>query len=171
MERITYGFYQSEFGEMVLGVSELGLCWLGFSCEAPKEEGYKGGAFDRMKAHMKNCEFVRDDGALKMMGDAVMEAWKKDDFRAIKLDLRGTDFQREVWAELLKIGKGNRVSYMQVAKDIGRPRAIRAVGSAVGANPVSLLVPCHRVVQSSGVLGHYGWGLALKERLLSVEAA
>ena len=88
---------------------------------------------------------------------------------AVPLDLRGTPFQVGVWRELLRIGYGETRSYARVAAAIGRPNAVRAVGLANGANPIPILVPCHRVVGSSGKLTGYGGGLALKERLLILE--
>ena len=85
------------------------------------------------------------------------------------LSPRGTDFQKQVWRELLEIPPGSRVSYNYIATRIGRPKANRAVGSAVGANPIALLIPCHRVVPASGGTGNYRWGSNLKQALLEVE--
>ncbi|MCB1782775.1 MAG: methylated-DNA--[protein]-cysteine S-methyltransferase [Alphaproteobacteria bacterium] len=149
---------------MVLGLSDKGLCWLGFMVK-----GYKGDGLERMRAHLRDVSFIRDDLAVQAMGDAVVQAWESGSVEAVPLDLRGTDFQQRVWQALLKIGRGRRLSYGDVANDIGRAHAARAVGSAVGENPVSLLVPCHRVVRADGSLGNYGWGLALKERILARE--
>lgn len=164
MEKIIYGFYDSPLGEMVLAQSERGLCWLGFMVK-----GYKGDGLARMKVHLKDADFVHDDAAVQGLGDKVIRAWERGTLDGIELDLRGTDFQKKVWDALLKIGRGRRLSYGAVANDIGRGRAARAVGSAVGENPVSLLVPCHRVVRADGALGNYGWGLALKEKILAYE--
>ena len=87
----------------------------------------------------------------------------------LPLDLRGTDFQVAVWNALLAIPYGETRTYQELAREVGRPRAVRAVGAANGANPVSLVVPCHRVVASGGKLGGYGGGLELKARLLAME--
>jgi methylated-DNA-[protein]-cysteine S-methyltransferase len=89
----------------------------------------------------------------------------------VPLDMQGTDFQLRVWNELLKIPYGETRSYAQVAEAIGRPKAVRAVGTANGSNPVAILVPCHRVIGSSGKLTGYGGGLPLKKRLLELEGA
>ena len=89
----------------------------------------------------------------------------------LDLDLRGTPFQRRVWQALLEIPYGETRSYQQLARAIRKPKAVRAVGAANGANPLSLIVPCHRVVQSGGRLGGYGGGLELKARLLAMESA
>jgi methylated-DNA-[protein]-cysteine S-methyltransferase len=89
----------------------------------------------------------------------------------LELDPRGTDFQLRVWNALREIPYGETRSYAQIAKQLGQPRAVRAVGTANGANPLSLVVPCHRVIASGGKLGGYGGGLELKARLLAMERA
>ena len=95
---------------------------------------------------------------------------KRVDFD-LPLDLRGTEFQRAVWAALLEIPYGERRTYADIARRVSRPQAVRAVGAANGANPVSLIVPCHRVIASDGTLGGYGGGLDLKGKLLAMESA
>jgi O-6-methylguanine DNA methyltransferase len=87
----------------------------------------------------------------------------------LALDMRGTPFQKRVWAALVEIPYGETRSYQEIAREVGSPRAVRAVGAANGANPVSLVVPCHRVIASDGTLGGYGGGLELKARLLAME--
>jgi O-6-methylguanine DNA methyltransferase len=89
----------------------------------------------------------------------------------VPLDMQGTDFQLRVWNQLLKIPYGETRSYAQVAEAIGRPKAVRAVGAANGSNPVAIVVPCHRVIGSSGKLTGYGGGLPLKKKLLELEGA
>ena len=164
MEKITYGFFNSPIGEMVIGASEKGLCWLGFMVD-----GYKGDGFTRMKAYFKDAEFVHDNQEISEIGKAIMHAWEKGEEHLIPVDLRGTTFQKSVWQALLDIRRGEVRSYGDVANDIGLPKAARAVGSAVGENPVSLIVPCHRVLQKSGALGNYGWGVDLKRQILQEE--
>lgn len=90
---------------------------------------------------------------------------------SVPLDMQGTDFQLSVWTHLLKIPYGETRSYAQVAEAVGRPKAVRAVGAANGSNPVAIIVPCHRVIGSSGKLTGYGGGLPLKKRLLELEGA
>jgi AraC family transcriptional regulator of adaptative response/methylated-DNA-[protein]-cysteine methyltransferase len=87
----------------------------------------------------------------------------------VPLDIRGTVFQRRVWEELRRIPRGETRTYREIARAIGAPAAVRAVGSACGANPVALVVPCHRAVRTDGGLGGYAWGLPVKERLLETE--
>ena len=87
----------------------------------------------------------------------------------VPIDIRGTVFQRRAWEELRRIPRGETRTYAEIARAIGAPAAVRAVGSACGANPVALVVPCHRAVRSDGGLGGYAWGLPVKERLLEIE--
>ncbi|MGH1456966.1 MAG: methylated-DNA--[protein]-cysteine S-methyltransferase [Alphaproteobacteria bacterium] len=164
MEKITYGFFDTPMGEMVIGSSDKGLCWLGFMVD-----GYKGDGFSRMKAHFKSAEFVRDDNEIADIGFVILNAWEKGEENLIPVDLRGTTFQKSVWQALLDIRRGEVKSYGDVANDLGMPKAARAVGSAVGENPVSLIVPCHRVLQKSGAIGNYGWGVDLKRQILCEE--
>jgi len=85
------------------------------------------------------------------------------------MEIYGTEFHKKVWNALLKIPTGRTKTYSDIAQDIGNPKAVRAVGTAVGTNPISLLIPCHRVVKSDGSLGNYGWGVEIKEMLLNIE--
>jgi AraC family transcriptional regulator of adaptative response/methylated-DNA-[protein]-cysteine methyltransferase len=87
----------------------------------------------------------------------------------VPLDIRGTVFQRRVWEALRRIPRGETRTYGEIAREIGAPAAVRAVGSACGANPVALVVPCHRAVRTDGGLGGYAWGLGVKKRLLEIE--
>mmetsp|Transcript_22595 Transcript_22595/g.27210 ORF Transcript_22595/g.27210 Transcript_22595/m.27210 type:complete len:171 (-) Transcript_22595:303-815(-) len=163
---ITYGIFDTVIGSIVIGQSDKGLCWLGWMTN-----GYKGNGLERMKAHFPKSEFVQDDGKTKPMMNDILDAWEKDDLSSITLDIRGTEFQKSVWDALLQIPKGSTCSYGDIAKAIQKPAASRAVGSAVGENPISLLIPCHRVLQSTGALGNYGWGVEVKEMLLCEENA
>ena len=114
--------------------------------------------------------------AEELTRESVIDAYLSRRFYAtedkdLHLDLRGTDFQRRVWDQLCRIPYGTTCSYQDVARAIGRPSAVRAVGTANGANPLPLIVPCHRVVATGGKLGGYGGGLDLKRRLLAMERA
>jgi AraC family transcriptional regulator of adaptative response/methylated-DNA-[protein]-cysteine methyltransferase len=166
MPKITYGIAQSPFGSaMILGQTPAGaLCWLGFMVR-----GYKGDGEGRMRDHFPGIEFIHDDRAVAGMAKSVLSAWERDAPDDIPLDLSGTLFQKKVWTALLSIPKGTVASYGDIARRIGAPRAARAVGSAVGENPVSLIVPCHRVITSAGTMGNYGWGVPLKEQILKAE--
>ncbi|MEM6811297.1 MAG: methylated-DNA--[protein]-cysteine S-methyltransferase [Pseudomonadota bacterium] len=169
-EKIVYGIHNTRLGDVIIAQSSRGLCWLGFMVS--KEEGaYKGDGFERMKEHFPHSKFYRDDRQTKLMMQNIMKAWDQDTLNELDLDLRGTEFQQSVWKALLNIPKGQVISYGDVANDIGAPKASRAVGTAVGQNPVSLIIPCHRVVQKSGGLGNYGWGVDLKKKILEEEQA
>jgi len=169
-QKIIYGIHATDLGDIVIAQSDKGLCWLGFM--VTKEQGaYKGNGFSRMKDAFEGAHISHDQTKTKKLLYCVMNAWEKDDLRSIALDMRGSDFQLSVWEALLDIPKGQTVSYSDIANDINMPKAARSVGSAIGDNPVSLIVPCHRVIQKSGGLGNYGWGLDLKRKLLALENA
>jgi len=128
------------------------------------------GAEDYLRARFPKAEVTRDDAALKRALDTVREliaGRKVDD--VLPLDLQGTDFQREVWKQLLAIPAGSTRSYLDVAQAIKRPKATRAVARACGANPVAVVVPCHRVVMSDGSIGGYSGLPGVKKALLAAE--
>ena len=116
------------------------------------------------------AQVVRDDAALgDMSASMVALASGAALSHALPLDVRGTAFQQRVWRELQRIPRGETITYAELAARIGSPTAVRAVGTACGANPVALVVPCHRVVRADGTLGGYAWGLDRKVSLLRVE--
>ncbi len=128
------------------------------------------GAEDYLRARFPKAEVTRDDVALKRALDTVHEriAGRKLD-STLTLDLQGTEFQREVWNQLLLIPPGSTRSYLDVAQAIKRPKATRAVAQACGANPVAVVVPCHRVVMSDGSIGGYSGLPGVKKALLAAE--
>jgi AraC family transcriptional regulator of adaptative response/methylated-DNA-[protein]-cysteine methyltransferase len=128
------------------------------------------GAEESLRVRFPKAEIKRDDAALKRTLDAVREriAGRRLD-STLPLDLQGTEFQREVWNELLSIPPGKTRSYLDVAQAIKRPKATRAVAQACGANPVAVVVPCHRVVMSDGSLGGYSGLPGVKKALLAAE--
>jgi AraC family transcriptional regulator, regulatory protein of adaptative response / methylated-DNA-[protein]-cysteine methyltransferase len=130
------------------------------------------GAEESLRARFPKAEITRDDAALKGALDAVqgrITGRKLDSALPLPLDLQGTEFQREVWNELLSIPPGKTRSYLDVAQAIKRPKATRAVAQACGANPVAVVVPCHRVVMSDGSLGGYSGLPGVKKALLAAE--
>lgn len=153
--------YRSPLGTYILGSSKMGVVCV-------KTE-------DRSKAYLSRWE--REGIAIKERGEhnvrlvSQLDAYFAGKLREFKipLDLRGTSFQRRVWDLLCDIPWGETRSYGQIAKALGRPKAARAVGRAVGTNPVSIVVPCHRVIGSDGTLTGYGGGLDRKEALLKLE--
>jgi len=128
------------------------LCFLGFTVNLQEVQSYFKG--ENLREGRAACKPLED----KLRGR-----------HNIELHLKGTPFQQMVWAELKRLQHGVTISYQELATRLGMPRAVRAVASAIGRNPVSILIPCHRVLRSDSSLGGYRWGLPLKEKLLAYE--
>ena len=157
MNQINIRYHKTEIGELVLGSFGGRLCVLGSAGDAT--------------ARALNARFaVQNDDVLERTGRQVDEylGGTRKEFD-IPLLLVGTDFQRSVWNALLRVPYGATASYLQIARAIGREKAVRAVGNACGANHIGIIVPCHRIIGSDGSLVGYGGGLALKRRLLTLE--
>ncbi|MGN6265135.1 MAG: methylated-DNA--[protein]-cysteine S-methyltransferase [Ginsengibacter sp.] len=160
---INYDFFQSPFGKIIIASTDKGICQLSFT---DKEED----AVQALKSKFPNAVFQKKADQLQKNAAAIFFAdW--NNLPLIKLHLRGSEFQLKVWEALLKIPVGKLTTYGKIAKDIKMPAASRAVGTAVGANPVAWLIPCHRVIQSSGIFGGYHWGTARKTAIIGWEAA
>jgi AraC family transcriptional regulator of adaptative response/methylated-DNA-[protein]-cysteine methyltransferase len=164
---IEYGYHPSPLGEILIGQTGAGLCWLGFVVD-----GTRAVPFERMRAHWPKAELKENATGTAPAAEHILAIWsgKGDEKKKLRLYLHGTNFQIQVWQALLKIPTGGVVSYQDVADALGVPKACRAVGSAVGGNPISLLIPCHRVIQKSGIVENYGWGTPRKKILLGLEA-
>ncbi|WP_210009996.1 methylated-DNA--[protein]-cysteine S-methyltransferase [Neorhizobium galegae] len=162
---IRYGFHPSPFGEALVMATDRGLSGLAFA-----DLGQEQAALDDMMRRWPNAEYVADQEMTASYVGRVFDRanWSCD--RPLKVVLIGTDFQVRVWQSLLKIPFGKAVTYSDVANDIGQPTASRAVGAAVGANPISFVVPCHRALGKSGALTGYHWGLTRKRAILGWEA-
>ena len=165
VERIIYGFHTCDLGEISIAQTDKGICWLGFVLEG---QTHKNILAD-LKQRFDGLSFLRSDSVADSLGPSVMRAWEDGRERAIEVDLRGTDFQVDVWKALREIGRGYVCAYSEIAEMINRPKAVRAVGIAIGENPVSIIVPCHRVIKKTGEIGNYGWGVDIKRRLLTKE--
>ena len=151
---ISYHWQDSEFGDMLTLATDRGICGLSFSAEMGRDA-----AFADMARRWPNARFTETDQAhLKALGAET------------KLHLIGAPFQIKVWEALLQIPSGRVSTYGQIAEKIDRPKAARAVGTAIGQNPISWLIPCHRVLRASGEMGGYHWGLPLKRAMLTREA-
>ena len=125
-----------------------------------------------LREEFHSATLVADDAAVRAVAESVVLAASGVALAApLPLDLRGTAFQQRVWRELTRIPRGETITYAELAKRVGSPGAVRAVGSACGANPTALVVPCHRVLRSDGALGGFRWGLARKAKLLAAERA
>lgn len=164
---ISYGYHSSPLGDILIGQTEIGVCWLGFVVDEDRSVPFK-----EMQRHWPKAECVENESATQAASDQILQIWqgKGDQARKLKLDLHGTNFQIQVWRALLKIPAGATVSYQDVADALGAPTASRAVGTAVGYNPISLLIPCHRVIQKSGIVENYMWGSARKKIILGLES-
>jgi AraC family transcriptional regulator of adaptative response/methylated-DNA-[protein]-cysteine methyltransferase len=159
--RFTTG--RSPLGTVLVAATDRGICNVSLR---ESDEGAK----ESLRARFAKAKIEQDDAALKPALDLVLakiEGHKLDD--ALPLDLQGTDFQREVWNQLLAIPAGKTRTYLDVAQAINRPKATRAVAQACGANPVAVVVPCHRVVMSDGSIGGYSGLPGVKRALLAAE--
>ncbi|MCB1592634.1 MAG: methylated-DNA--[protein]-cysteine S-methyltransferase [Alphaproteobacteria bacterium] len=163
---ITYGFYPSVIGEIMIARTERGLCWLGFLLNEDRSI-----PLERAQEHWPAAAFLLDDDAVQKDAEAVMKIWsgQGDKRKTLKLDLYGTNFQIQVWKALMQIPSGTTITYQDIARRVCSQRASRAVGKAVGANPISLLIPCHRVIRSTGIIDNYAWGGARKKLILALE--
>ncbi|MEY3701122.1 MAG: hypothetical protein RI891_414 [Gemmatimonadota bacterium] len=157
---IRYGFHPTPYGEGLIATTEYGICRLTFV------EGGRRATLARVKAEFPEATFVEDVARTTAL---MQQAFDHQRSGALALDLKGTAFQRRVWSELLQVPRGATTTYGGLAARIGAPSASRAVGSAVGANPVCFVVPCHRVVRGDGTLGGYAWGPAMKAAMLADE--
>ncbi|WP_160009013.1 bifunctional helix-turn-helix domain-containing protein/methylated-DNA--[protein]-cysteine S-methyltransferase [Rhizobium sp. 18055] len=163
---IRYGFHPSPFGIALVMVTDRGLAGLAFS-----DIGDETACLEDMTCRWPNAEYVADREATIAYAARIFEPGRWTSDQPLRVVLIGTDFQVQVWESLLKIPFGRAVTYSDIASDIGRPTAMRAVGAAVGANPISFVVPCHRALGKSGALTGYHWGLTRKRAMLGWESA
>ena len=161
--KILYGFHPSPFGECFIAITKRGICSLAFIAAGRRKR-----AVSDLRKGWGHAEVREDTAATKPYAKRIFRA--KRAHNAITLHLKGTNFQIKVWQALLNIPRGSLISYEAVARKIGRPEAVRAVAKAVAGNPVAFLVPCHRVIRKTGVIGDYRWGSARKKAILAWEA-
>ena len=163
--RIEYGFHETPFGLCLLGVTDRGICWLSFVAT----DGDPRLELEKMKQHWHNSLFHQNESltanfVAKIFGPAMRE-------RKLHLFVKGTNFQIKVWQALLHISLGNVTTYQDIAQKIQNPKALQAVGSAVGSNHIAYLIPCHRVIRKDGVLGEYRWEATRKKGIIGWEMA
>lgn len=162
--RIAYAVFDSPLGQVLVARTGKGVCAVKLGEDANP-------LVRQLAQEFSQAELVCDEDALaatRRALDAFLAG--AGTLASVPLDVRGTVFQRRVWEALRRIPHGETRSYGDIARAIGKPRAVRAVGSACGANPVALVVPCHRALRSDGTLGGYAWGLRRKAALLRLEA-
>lgn len=160
---INYSFAESPFGDILVASTPKGICYMAFVEEENE-------ALEAMKRYFPNANYKQ---MLDLTQQNALFIFTHDwsNLHQIKLNLKGTDFQMKVWETLLKIPVGGLATYGNIAQQINSPKASRAVGSAVGDNPVAFLIPCHRVIQSTGAIGQYHWGSTRKAMMIGWEAA
>lgn len=161
---VVYGFFPSPFGKMLLAETLRGVCALHFVTSE------HGRAVAMLAAAWPGAMFTPDPKRLLKTARRIFGFAKDPPAGPLHLYIRGTEFQIKVWKALLKIPTGFAVSYTDIARHIGQPQAARAVGNAVGRNPISFLIPCHRVIRRTGDFGHYGSGRSRKKAILGWEA-
>ncbi len=157
---IRWAWVDTPFGEALAMATARGLCGMGFA-----EEMGRDATMADLRARWPEAEFTEDPAHVVPLVDAALGG------QAGRLHLIGAPFQIKVWEALLRIPSGQVTTYSEIARAIGAPRAVRAVGTAVGRNPVSFLIPCHRALRVSGGLGGYHWGLPVKRAMLAWETA
>lgn len=162
---ITWGLHPSPFGIAVVLVTPHGLAGLAFA-----DEDGEAAAFEDMRRRWPKADYVRDDAATASTARRIFDQTQWNPEQPLRITLIGTDFEVRTWETLLRIPMGRATTYSDVARHIGKPNAVRAVGTAVGRNPISFVVPCHRVLGKSGDLCGYHWGLTRKKAILGWEA-
>lgn len=159
---IHYGIHESPFGDAFVATTSRGLCALAFvSPEHPEQP------LQELRRRWPGATLIEDTAATR---SAARAAFGNGDAE-LSLYLKGTNFQIRVWEALLRIPAGHAVTYEAIAREIGQPTAMRAVGAAVGQNPIAYLIPCHRVLRKSGVFGDYHWGSTRKKAILAWESS
>ncbi len=160
---INYSFAESPFGNIIVASTPKGICYMAFADD--RED-----AFNSLHAQFPNAQYTQ---MVDIAQQNALFIFKKDwsELSSVKLHLKGTSFQLKVWEALLNIPMGGLSTYGTIAGAINQPTASRAVGSAVGDNPVAFLIPCHRVIKSTGEFGQYHWGATRKTAMIGWEAA
>lgn len=160
---INFSFAESPFGQLLVASTSKGICYMSF---IENEQD----AFESLCLNFPNASYHQK---VDLLQKHALYIFRQDwsDLRKIKLHVKGTPFQLKVWATLLKVPVGALTTYSSVAKNIDNAAACRAVGTAIGSNPIAFLIPCHRVIKSVGGFGHYHWGSTRKQAIIGWEAA
>ena len=161
---IRYGFHGSPFGHMLIAATDRGICRLTFPSGDEQRDEIAG-----LAQRWPRATLVESRTATADLAQRIFDGESREE--PLRLLVQGTNFQIAVWRALLSIPEGEATTYSRIAHAIGRPRAVRAVGNAVGANPIAYLIPCHRVLRQIGALGGYRWGSTRKQALLAWESA
>lgn len=162
---VHHGVHASPFGDCLIAACERGLCGLHFLTGETEEE-----ALASLRAQWPRAAFVESIAETASWAERIFPETPPRERTPLSVLVKGTPFQVQVWQALLRIAPGEVATYEDIARAIGNPKAVRAVGSAVGENPVALLIPCHRVLRKTGVFGDYRWGPARKQVMLAWES-
>jgi len=164
---VEYGFHDTPFGTCLIGVTDRGICWLSFLSEeaTPKSE------MESMKEHWHQSVFHQNQALTQGMVNQIFGAHDVMSPQKLHLFVKGTNFQVKVWEALLRLPMGTVTTYQGIAEKIENPKAMQAVGSAVGSNHIAYLIPCHRVIRKDGVLGEYRWTAMRKKSIIGWEMA
>ncbi len=160
---IYWGWFESPFGPALVMGTDKGICGIGFAAETTAEH-----TMEDLVSRWPLADYVEDPMRLRPWVQAAFGVQEEGE---VPLFLIGAPFQIKVWEALMRIPSGHVTSYSEIAQSIGHPKAVRAVGTAVGRNPISYLIPCHRALRKSGGLGGYHWGIPVKRQILAWEAA
>lgn len=161
IETIKYSFAQLPFGDIIIATTAYGICSLTFYTD--KEQ-----AVEDLQAQFPNIPLLHTQDSMQQEALSILQN-REDTKHTIRLHIQGTEFQLRVWQALLNIPFGHYSTYREIARQISKPKASRAVGTAIGNNPIAILIPCHRVIQSSGKLGGYKWGIERKTQIIEWE--
>jgi len=161
---IAYGFHESPFGDCMLAVTERGVCGMAFV-----SGGDRSDPVSDLRRRWTNAKLIQDPQHTGGLVDLIFSSNNERTSDPLRLYLNGTNFQVKVWEALLRIPSGSVVTYEEIAKFVGKPKAARAVGRAVATNPISYIIPCHRVIRKMGLFGGYRWGTARKKAILGWE--
>jgi len=159
IEKMRYSFATLPFGKVIISTTQYGICYIAFYTDTQQ-------AVDELKRRFPDTSI--QEGEIDQQVLSYLQS-TQDRNISIQLHIQGTEFQLQVWQALLAIPYGQTSTYREIARQIGKPQASRAVGNAIGNNPIAILIPCHRVIQSSGKLGGYKWGIQYKTRILEWE--
>ena len=166
--RIEYGFHETPFGTCLMGVTDRGICWLSF-LSTDEDSKFE---LEKMKEHWNNSIFHENKDLTKSFVERIFQARSTASPEGkLHLFVKGTNFQVKVWEALLKLPMGSVLTYQDIATTIENPKAMQAVGSAVGSNHIAYLIPCHRVIRKDGILGEYRWSSTRKKSIIGWEMA
>jgi AraC family transcriptional regulator of adaptative response/methylated-DNA-[protein]-cysteine methyltransferase len=163
---ISYGFHPSPFGECLLALTGRGICGMAFVTQGNRQD-----PLNDLRRRWVNAKLQEDLEITSPWVEKIFPQAEEPNQEPLRLYVNGTNFQIKVWEALLRIPSGNLVTYQEIATYLGNPSATRSVGHAIALNPISFIIPCHRVIRKMGVFGGYRWGTARKKAILGWEMA